>query len=628
MVKMMHLVIYFCGTGEELTKGDKDNFAYLSQNPKVSTLFVKGCHDKEVCGSSINPNLNKFAKRFMDAFEIIKEGPNKGKLKLKGDLDTLKDLGIGISSEFSTVRGEDLIIDDITLTGFSRGGVTCFEIAKQLQELESKKPVGGKDEQTYTPVDIIAAEPVPGNSYNVPGTNARSIANCTHLKNLQHSTVILGAYTGQEVGEGRTGLSRYLISVYHKGFFSQIVPRLPYTTKKDLIITPRGSHFDDRYKMATSMNHLHLQLAKYSSEKKLVSEETVTQKRQEVELAYKGYKYSLHPMTDKDEDIQWYQFRAEVSGSALLYKVRLPRENEPTPPRGEIKSGFIPLSKLGIRPPVDQERLKTLLPQILSKANQEHLMSESETPPITFMHNEERLQGIYGLEKRDVYKHLDPYHPEVNLPWDPSNDQTLLAWWNKHEEAISKEPSKLTKELVKVIGEAEVNNSDSMIAVFKEADRWLLKKADSSSARYYQVQCLRDNVRDYLIKNDASIEDRLNKINRHNLVETDYLRQHWKKASRAASYFKSDETKALDEAFFKHSLPPPSLKKDHELRDSLNDWIEKKKGTTSKRLELVSEMIERMDDVVKGYSKEEKQAYEAGNLQKQAPTSLIRGYSN
>lgn len=47
------------------------------------------------------------------------------------------------------------------------------------------------------PVDIVANQPVPGNTYQGPLTNARSIADCSDLTNLRNVSVILGAYTGE-----------------------------------------------------------------------------------------------------------------------------------------------------------------------------------------------------------------------------------------------------------------------------------------------------------------------------------------------------------------------------------------------------------------------------------------------
>lgn len=76
--------------------------------------------------------------------------------------------------------------DKIVLCGYSRGAVTCFEVAKQLQQLAPD-----------VPIEIIADQPVPGNMTQLKGTNAASIKDCSKLTNITKATIILGAYTGR-----------------------------------------------------------------------------------------------------------------------------------------------------------------------------------------------------------------------------------------------------------------------------------------------------------------------------------------------------------------------------------------------------------------------------------------------
>lgn len=58
----MHLVIYFCGTGNpgaDFLKG----YDYANV-PNVRTIFVEGCHDPEVCNARAFPDLKGFTERF------------------------------------------------------------------------------------------------------------------------------------------------------------------------------------------------------------------------------------------------------------------------------------------------------------------------------------------------------------------------------------------------------------------------------------------------------------------------------------------------------------------------------------------------------------------------------------
>lgn len=51
----MHIVIYFCGTGNIGTSFVRD-YNYV-ENTNVKTIFVRGCEDPEVCNSIPFPNL-------------------------------------------------------------------------------------------------------------------------------------------------------------------------------------------------------------------------------------------------------------------------------------------------------------------------------------------------------------------------------------------------------------------------------------------------------------------------------------------------------------------------------------------------------------------------------------------
>lgn len=537
----MHLVIYFAGTGEEIDPWHHFSFDYISNNSKVSMLFVEGCHHKEVCNNGLTPNLSNFAKRFMKAFEVIETEPNKGKLKLIGDANALKALGIGIATiptnqnsedllssieSFSTVQ-KDFIIDDITLTGFSRGGVTCFEVAKELQALQRPKQMMKKlkDNEVappLTPVSIIAAEPVPGNFYQGPFTNAGSIADCSHLENLERTSIILGAYTSKEVPA--KGIMKPLKQLFHKGFFSQIVPKLPYKTRTDLIITPRESHFDFRKNIANSLDQLHLQLAKFSFDKGLISKKTLNEK----------------------EDT--------------------------------VKEGY---------------------------------QDSADEPIVSFPHNPNKYDRIFGLPKNKFSKHFDPLHQEGRLKWN-SKEEDLMDWWTRQDEKVSRLSSQLTKDLVQVIPKKDDKtnnyNQKDMENLFKTADQWLLKKADTSSSRYFQVQCLRNNTRDYLKKIDPGVDVKLSDIHRQNLAETSYLHKHWFLTSTILFHKRTDDTRRLDQAFFNFAKSPPTIGKYDSLLTALETWRNTKEGqnSDSKRMDIVIDMINQVKDVIASYPEKEK----------------------
>jgi predicted esterase len=127
----MHLVIYFCGTGNNGETFFQNN-QYLN-NPNIRTIFVEGCDKPEVCNSGLFPDLKAFAARFtQQVFEKVKNN-NKVLLVNTKDLQS-----VGVNADHSSANLSDIDEDDpiesILLCGYSRGGVTCFEVAKELKK--------------------------------------------------------------------------------------------------------------------------------------------------------------------------------------------------------------------------------------------------------------------------------------------------------------------------------------------------------------------------------------------------------------------------------------------------------------------------------------------------------------
>ncbi|ASQ46095.1 hypothetical protein [Legionella clemsonensis] len=572
----MHLVVYFCGTGNP-----GNNFPKLYDYPSesVRTIFVKGCDEPEVCNSASFPDLKRFAKRFTQKLF----GRNN---TIEVNEDVLKSIGVRLDRSKPGDGKEE--IESITLCGYSRGAVTCFEVAKQLNQLAPN-----------IPVNIVADQPVPGNFYQGAGTNAGSIADCSNLSNLRNVTVILGSYTGalvthvdlhtcltmpddlqpyknsylmasdknkvyyinstgeSEVVETNARMGSHLASLgitqskeekytissrsffeliaheyrpeaqrevtspIHRGFFSQILPKLPRTAERQIILIPRESHHQNRINAPSGEEHMHMQVAKYLHEKGVISKETFERKREEAKSTYSHY------------------------------------ENLPA----------------NLFPPVNQ------------------------------------LQSFFGLEKEEAYRYLDKLHPAINLrkgmTWQPKKE-TLIAWWNRQEKHASRFSTQLTKDLVKTIRVTTKDDIESLKKLFIQADKWLIMKENTLTSRYYQVESLRNNIYHDLVQNSHVPKRELAELNRQNLSETGYFLKHWQQGSKAASWFRTKETIKLDEVFKQHdTIKPPTREGDLALRNALGEWLEAKKTSQSKRYDLVVEMLEHLQDVIdKNYDME------------------------
>lgn len=305
----MHLTVYFCGTGDD---GNSFfwNYNYINI-PTIRTLIVQGCDHVDVCNTSLWPDLKKFAGRFVSTLfrnddgvlKLVSNTPDTLKLGITSinkllSLKRKNKCAAAIYQKYFTEKdrlGRELseqelskIIEDedgnpvnnltaeerdkvnkrwsisdlqakdpitgITLCGYSRGGVVCFEIARQLLKCAPE-----------IPVYIVADQPVSGNMYPFPGTNASSVLDCRDLTNVKKVGLIIAAYTKSlDEIEEMPELSPFQQKAFkwiHRTFFSQIVPKLPYTAERNLILIPRAHHHASVG--PTGIEHLNMLIIKF-----------------------------------------------------------------------------------------------------------------------------------------------------------------------------------------------------------------------------------------------------------------------------------------------------------------------------------------------------------------------------
>lgn len=306
----MHLVIYNCGTGDSGLGYAIDRGAYSNELQKnnVQTIMVNGCHHEEVCGTGVTPDLDEFANRFIKKVFTLNE---TGQLVLAAqNSEELITLGVGIQhaegkwirddnndcyrdvpADYQCKPGEKFIpkkttdysfetqnepIESITFIGYSRGGVTCFNMAKVMDKIHPN-----------VPVHIVADQPVPGNIYALPGTNAATIADCSKLKNLKSVDVSIGAYTGILAEDG---VLAKLKGMFHRLFFSQIIPQLPKENcQVNLSVIPRTDHWGGKKELSGS-THLNMHLTQQLANRGLLSPNTADRHKQVVVEAYEKHK--------------------------------------------------------------------------------------------------------------------------------------------------------------------------------------------------------------------------------------------------------------------------------------------------------------------------------------------------
>lgn len=286
---IMHLVIYFAGTGDTANVF-RPALDYLEEAcDDVRVIIVEGCQHPEVCNDGTNPNLAGFATRFVDT--LLTHDADKH-LILNDKVDLNSPLKIGIQdplrlfknkySQLDNERFDDAIqrllanpveeelenlikileqegsfqhelsinrnaylktakllslpsarnipIETLSLSGYSRGAVTTFEVAKSLQTKQFR------EQAPLTPVNVIAHEPVPGNLTQLPGTNAYSVSDCSKLHNIVRADLTIAAYTASSID--KVGLS-----TFHRLAFNQVIPEFSPHTHTQLTAIPRPNHW-------------------------------------------------------------------------------------------------------------------------------------------------------------------------------------------------------------------------------------------------------------------------------------------------------------------------------------------------------------------------------------------------
>ena len=492
----MHLVIYFCGTGER-----GETFAhkqqYIDEKPNIKTIMVEGCQNPEVCGTIQFPDLKAFAQRFTKKVFT----PYGDELALNQDVRT-----VGIQQHHVNEIREGGIqeVESITLCGYSRGAVTCFEVAKELNKIAPN-----------IPVDIVANQPVPGNSYQGPGTNAASVADCSNLKNLRNVSIILGAYTGaiyqssEQKGEGEN-------QIIHRGFFSQIVPKLPRTAQRDLTVIPRESHHQNLKNSPDGSDHMHMQVAKYLHKKgeQVMSQEQVNK---QVEMARKTYSNdvsfqpTLFVQPNKLQRLfglsqeQAYRYIDKLHPTAGLRHGFTFGENEALLDwwnKHDKKASPIstPLTKelVSVLEQTDKNDIESLK-KLFTKADQWLLLKANTSSS--------RYYQVESL--RNNLEHLLTKQMDVE-PADLAemNRQNIKEtnYFQNHWHIVSKEASlyktDTTRELDKAFAAhaAAPQSLDEDKKLLNALDTWLDAKKDSSSKRWEDVIAIKEHLTEVIEK--------------------------------------------------------------------------------------------------------------------------------
>jgi hypothetical protein len=201
------------GTAQEM-KSFLDNTSFPFEQDVVQ-IYFNGCHDSQIGGKSfglgyIAPNLDTVAEKIKSCFN------SSGALSL----EKLKQIfGDSIIIEPQEKMKETIEAESICMSGFSRGAVTSFAVARHLDDLN-------------IPMYIFAQEPVPGEDKYSAAINHSTLQKNQDLRgcqNIKKAEVIIGAYQ-----KNLNGL--------HNKYLRQMAPFFPESCQASIYVAPKSSH--------------------------------------------------------------------------------------------------------------------------------------------------------------------------------------------------------------------------------------------------------------------------------------------------------------------------------------------------------------------------------------------------
>ena len=205
------LLCVFAGTGD--TAINDRNLEKVKFNKDVIRVYFNGCQDAAIGGryvvGSLSPNLDIVAQKTRECFD------KQGELSIA---ELKKKFGSSIIIEPDSVEGL-VEVDEIYLTGFSRGAVTTFSVARHLDDL-------GK------PIQLFALGPVPGESLayakksNSEYNKNHDLSNC---KNLTHAVVVVTQ-------------CRRNVNYFHDAYFKQMAPYFNDACDSHVYSVPQKNH--------------------------------------------------------------------------------------------------------------------------------------------------------------------------------------------------------------------------------------------------------------------------------------------------------------------------------------------------------------------------------------------------
>ncbi len=213
------ILFVFAGTGDNAENMEKEfEKPTMGEFPEdVIRVYFNGCQDKKIGGQpggllgQVFPDLDVVGSKTRACFN------QQGELSLS---ELKNQFGKSIIIRPDTTE-PTVEVESINLTGFSRGAVTTFSVARHLNDV-------GK------PISLFAMDPVPGESKDMAKKEDSQFYKNHDLRactNLKHAEVVLGTYANN-------------INLFHNSYFKQMVPHFNEQCNAAVYRVPKTHHMD------------------------------------------------------------------------------------------------------------------------------------------------------------------------------------------------------------------------------------------------------------------------------------------------------------------------------------------------------------------------------------------------
>ncbi len=267
----MKIIFFFNGTGTKvkgLMEPNSFNIQTKEKIPyknKVIRVYIRGCEHEKVGDGIYFPNFAIITQYIRSFFKIDKTFDLQKLYNETFEQDWIE-FKFNKTDKFNDLKKE--IVDEIVIEGFSRGGVTAFALALELDSLG-------------IPMHIIANQAVPGELVPELGLYDK-YHDLTQCKNIRSATQLLAAHPKNH------GSIKYT-------YLKQMVAQFSQSTAVSSFFIPQQIHDRDSLIVCYHIGNILLSLGfvdkEFTKEEKVYSGKRAANYEEKINAWYDGYSF-------------------------------------------------------------------------------------------------------------------------------------------------------------------------------------------------------------------------------------------------------------------------------------------------------------------------------------------------